>query len=145
MAEFSRSLAAQCAAKCIVDTAVECGVVNGPVAISPHLAESEKAKEEYAQKLSCAEAEIVQQKETARKELDASLEVRRKQAENEAAKIIADARSNAEREREKILKEAQGEIADMVTTATEKIIGAGDTSEAFDQFLRAAQRGEQDE
>ena len=42
MAEFSRSLAAQCAAKCIVDTAVECGVVNGPVAISPHLAESEK-------------------------------------------------------------------------------------------------------
>ena len=42
MAEFSRSLAAQCAAKCIVDTAVECGIINGAVAIAPRLAEAEK-------------------------------------------------------------------------------------------------------
>lgn len=42
MAEFSRSLAAQCAAKCIVDTAAGCGLIDGPVAISPHLAEAEK-------------------------------------------------------------------------------------------------------
>ena len=42
MAEFSRSLVAQCAAKCIVDTAVEHGIIDGAIAISPRLAEAEK-------------------------------------------------------------------------------------------------------
>lgn len=113
--------------------------------VKANLAESEKVKAEYTEKLSSVEAEIVHHKEIARKELDASLEARKKQAEDEAAKIIADARNTAEREREKILKEAQGEIAEMVTTATEKIVSGGDTSDAFDQFLSAVQRGEKDE
>ena len=42
MAEFSRSLAAQAAAKCVVETAVAHGLISGPVAISPRLAEAEK-------------------------------------------------------------------------------------------------------
>ncbi len=110
-----------------------------------NLAESEKVKAEYAERLSRAEDEIAESKETARRELAESLDARKKQAEDEAAKIIADAKTAAEREREKILKEAQGEITNMVTTATEKIISSDDTSDAFDQFLRAAQRGDGDE
>lgn len=110
-----------------------------------NLAESEKVKAEYTQRLSNAEAEIAESRETARRELAVSLDTRKKQAEEEASKIIADARSAARQEREKILKEAQGEIADMVTTATEKIVSGSDTSDAFDQFLRATQRGESDE
>ena len=42
MAEFSRSLAAQSAAKCIVETAQEHGIITGPIAISPRLADAEK-------------------------------------------------------------------------------------------------------
>ena len=42
MAEFSRSLAAQAAAKCVVDCAVSNGLISGPVATSPRLAEAEK-------------------------------------------------------------------------------------------------------
>lgn len=110
-----------------------------------NLAESEKMKAEYAEKLSAVDDEISASKEKARKELDAVNSAGIKQAQDTAAKIIADARSTAEREREKILREAQGEIADMVTAATEKIISGTATSDAFDQFLAAAQRGESDE
>lgn len=110
-----------------------------------NLAESEKVKEEYIKKLSDAEAEIAEKSETARRELAASLDIRKKQAEEEASGIIADARSAAESEREKILKDAQGKITDMVTNAAEKIVSGGDTSDAFDQFLRIVQRGENDE
>lgn len=110
-----------------------------------NLAESEKVKAEYQEKLSGVEAEIAQSKETARKELMVLLDARKKQAEDEAAKIVADAKITAQKERERILKEAQGEIADLVTAATEKIVSGGDTSNAFDRFLSAAQRGESDE
>lgn len=110
-----------------------------------NLAESEKVKAEYTQRLSNAEAEIAESRKTAHKELAVSLDTRKKQAEEEASKIIADARIVAEREREKILREAQGEIADMVTTATEKIISGSDTTDAYDQFLAVTQRGENDE
>lgn len=110
-----------------------------------NLAESEKAKAEYTERLSHADAEIAESKEIARKELAVSLDARKKQAEDEAAKIIADAKSAAEREREKILKNSKSEIADMVTIAAEKIVSGGDTSDAFDQFLAVAQRGENDE
>ncbi|MBQ8001003.1 MAG: ATP synthase F0 subunit B [Ruminococcus sp.] len=109
-----------------------------------NLAESEKVKAEYTERLSQSEAEIAKSKEIARKELAMSIDAQKKQAENEAAKIIADARITAQREREKILKEAQGEIADMVTTATEKIV-LGSGADAFDQFFAVAQRGESDE
>ncbi len=42
MAEFSRSLAAQAVAKCVVECAASCGLLTGPVATSPRLAEAEK-------------------------------------------------------------------------------------------------------
>lgn len=109
------------------------------------LATAEKAESEHTHRVFEADAEIAAQKEKAYKELEVSLAAKRKTAEDEAAKIIADARRTAELEKEKLLKEAQGEIADMVTNATEKIISGGDTSEAFDQFLRATQRGKNDE
>lgn len=110
-----------------------------------NLADSEAAKTAYAEKLSHAEEEIAESKETARKELETSLAAKRKQAEEEAARVIAEARNSAEKERSKILEQAQGEIADMVTSATEKIVLGADTSEAFDRFLSAAQRGENNE
>ena len=110
-----------------------------------NLADSEHAKAEYANKLSAVNEEISVCKEKARREIDAANAVRIEQAETEAAKIIADARKSAERERTKILNEAQNEIADLVASAAEKLAAASSTSEAFDQFLEAAQRGEDNE
>ena len=42
MSGFSRSLAAQAAAKCIIDTAVQLELLDGPIATAPELAEAEK-------------------------------------------------------------------------------------------------------
>lgn len=110
-----------------------------------NLEDSEKAKEEYQNKLDTADDEIVAIKEKARKELEKASASHIKQAEAEATKIVADARKAAERERVKMLKEVQNEISDMVTSATEKIVVNASTSDAFDQFLEAAQRSEADE
>lgn len=109
------------------------------------LAESEKIKAEYTEKLSAANDEISANKEKARKELENANAAKLKQAEDEASKIIADARLSAEKERTKMLKEAQGEITEMVTNAAQKIVSGESTSDAFDQFLAVAQRGESDD
>lgn len=110
-----------------------------------NLAESERVKEEYANKLASAENEITANKEKARKELEAANDAKKKQAEDEAAKILADARQNIERERAKMLKEAQNEISDMVACAAEKLVMESSTAQVYDQFLEAAKRSEADE
>ena len=110
-----------------------------------NLESSETAKAEYQNKLDDIEDEIIAKKEKARKELEKASATHKKQAEAEASKIIADARKSAERERVKMLKEVQNEISDMVTDATEKLVVNASTSDAFDQFLEAAQRSEADE
>lgn len=110
-----------------------------------NITKSEKIKAEYAEKLSAVDYEISANREKARKELETANAAKIKQAEDEAARIIADARISAEKEWEKILKEAQKEITEMVTSATGKIVSGESTSDAFDQFLTAAQRGEYDE
>ena len=109
------------------------------------LAESERAKAEYAEKLSGAEKEIARNREAAHRRLDISLDARKKQAEDEAEKIIADARTTAEHERERMMREARGEIADMAADAAQKIVSDQVTSDAFDQFLEAAKRSESDD
>jgi len=110
-----------------------------------HLADAEKAKAEYADRLAAVDSEIAAAKDKARREQDAVNALKKKQAEDEAAKIIANARTAAERERAKILKDAQNEIAEMVTNAAQKVVMGGTTSDAFDEFLATAQRGESNE
>lgn len=110
-----------------------------------NLIDSENAKAEYEKRLSAAEDEISLNKKKARKELEEANAAKRKQAEKEAARIITTAKASAEKERAKILREAQDEIAELVTSATEKFVSGKGTSDAFDQFLAAAQRSEGDE
>lgn len=106
---------------------------------------SEKTKAEYLNKLAAADNEILAKNEKARKEMEAASEKRIKGAEEDAAKIIAQARQSLEIEHAKMLKEAQNEISDMVVTATEKVILQSGTSESYEQFLAAVERGGEDE
>ena len=110
-----------------------------------NLESSEKAKNEYISKLSAVEDEISAEKNQARRETEAAAAAKLKKAEEEAADILAEARRNAEQERAKILREAQNEVTDMVASAVEKLVTEASTSEAFDRFLEAAQRGETNE
>ena len=107
-----------------------------------NLLESERAKEEYQKKLAAAEEEISAQKKKAHTEIEEANAALIKHAEKKAEKIVADARKNIEYDRAKMLKEAQTEITDMVASAAEKLVAQSTTSQAFDQFLESAKRGE---
>ncbi len=110
-----------------------------------NLEASERVKSEYMDKLAAAEAEIADKKEKARKELEAVNADKMKQAEREAAQIVAEAHQTVEKERVKMLNEAQSYISDMVVSSVEKIVLQSGTSESFDQFLDAVERGGENE
>lgn len=103
-----------------------------------NLTDAEKLKKEYADKLAGADAEISEIKDAARRELEEKNALRIKQTEEEAAKILADARQNGENARKKLLKEAQKEISDLAAAAAEKLMINSTTSDAYDMFLNAA-------
>ena len=109
------------------------------------LNEAEKAKEEYQNRLSSFEEEISLERAKAHKEIEEAREAKIRRAEDEAAKIIADAHKNIRNDHLRMLQEAQTEIADMVASAAEKLVSQSSTSQAFDQFLDTAERGEADE
>ncbi|MBO4310904.1 MAG: ATP synthase F0 subunit B [Lachnospiraceae bacterium] len=106
--------------------------------------ESEKAKEEYAERLKNADSEINAKKEAAGKETFAERERIIGAANDEAAKILKKAREKAQSEHDRIINDAQKEIADIVNEATEKIVLRSDL-DTYDQFLNAAKKEEADE
>ncbi len=110
-----------------------------------HLADAIKQKNEYQTLRMEADSEISEEKKKIHRELDMLCAKRISQAEETAAKIISEARHNAEKEKENILKSAQDEISEMVTTATEKLVLESSASEAFEQFLDAAEGGSSDD
>ncbi len=105
-------------------------------------AEAEESRAEYERKLAEADAEIEQKRADARKELDRYETMRKNAAEEEASSIVAAARESAAREKERALSDARGEIAGLVTEATEKLVLKESASEAYDSFLDAAERAE---
>lgn len=109
------------------------------------IADAEKSKEEYAKRLATVDSEIAEIKERERKELDEAKDIRIKRAQEEADKIVRDAREDMEQERARMIKDAQAEISDCVVSATEKIVLLSSTSESYEQFLAAVERGENNE
>ena len=105
-------------------------------------AEAEEKRAEYEKKLAGADAEIDEKRSAARRELDGYETMRKQAAEEEADAILAAARESAAREKERAVAEARGEIAGLVTQATEKIVLRESASEAYDQFLDAAEKSE---
>ena len=110
-----------------------------------NLQQSEKLKNEYAEKLRCADSEIERKTQEAYLQLSEKNEKKMRLAKQEAETIISEARKNAEAERSKILESAQREISDMVASATENLVLGATTSQSYDNFLDLAQRGEVDE
>ena len=103
-------------------------------------AQSEKASYEEKQKEFADERKAVKSKMG--QEVEAERERRVIAAKTEAEKIVADARTEAEREKGEIIASAQKEITDMVTEAMEKLTLEQTASDAFDQFLDAAEEAD---
>ncbi|MBQ0018815.1 MAG: ATP synthase F0 subunit B [Clostridiales bacterium] len=107
-----------------------------------NLKASETERDEYKARISQLDQEIRAEKEKAREDIDKVTSQRIQEARDEAEQILNDAKAEAERQKEKIITSAQKEISDMVTEATEKLALEQSASDAFDQFLDAAERTE---
>ena len=102
------------------------------------LLQAEESKAEYEKKLAAAAAEIEEKKAVERDALAKELADTRANAQRTADEIVEKSRKAAVSEREKILREARGEISQMVADAAEKLV-LQSTSEAYDQFLATAE------
>lgn len=107
-----------------------------------NLKASETERDEYKARISQLDQEIRAEKEKAREDIDKVTSQRIQEARDEAERILNDAKAEAERQKEKIITSAQKDISDMVTEATEKLALEQSASDAFDQFLDAAESTE---
>lgn len=108
--------------------------------------EAEALKNEYAAKLAEAENEAAEIK--ARSEREGEESVRRigEEARRKADDIISEAKSTAEREKKRMVAQAQKDIAGLVVEATEKLVAENSTPEhdkaLYDQFIAAGKENE---
>jgi len=103
------------------------------------LEEANKKREEYEDKMVHAEEEISAMKAEAGAKTAEERSRLIEQTKAEAATILENAKKRGEMEHDKIIAEAQKEIADIVTTATEKIVLSADVSKSYDEFLKSAE------
>lgn len=106
------------------------------------LADAENNKASYEKKERDFDEEIRAEKNRLSKEIETERERRLAAARGEAEKIISDARGEADREKKEIIESAQKEITEMVTDAMEKLTLEQTASDAFDQFLDAAEEAD---
>jgi len=101
------------------------------------IAEAEKSRSEYEKKLAEFEVEAAQKRTAEQEKLAEESARMRERAQQEADSILAKARKAAEAERQKMLQDADREIADLAAAAAEKLV-LKSTAEAYDQFLATA-------
>ncbi|MCI9443978.1 MAG: ATP synthase F0 subunit B [Oscillospiraceae bacterium] len=107
------------------------------------LEEAERVRLDYQHKLEAAAGEIQEKSAQAQKLAMEAAEQQLKKAQAEAAHVVAKASAEAKAEKERIIHEARGEVEEMIAVVAEKLILAN-TSAAYDQFLEAAGKEEQD-
>ena len=108
------------------------------------LQDAEALKDSYTRQLDSAAQEIAQKKADAQKAIEACRSEQLKAAKDEADRILQAARANTEREHDKMLRDAQKEMADLAVTAAEKLLLKGEGS-PYEQFLNAANAGKRGE
>ncbi len=100
---------------------------------------AEEMKTEYESKLGSVDAEIENKRVTARREAEESARLTTEKADERAAAILSHARSSAAAQKRKLLDEAGSDITGMVVAATEKLLGASQSSQTdsvlYDRFV----------
>ena len=100
---------------------------------------AEESRMAYDEKVQSFDEEVRAERSKVNKEIAESRDRQLAAAKADAEKIVSDARTEANREKEEIIASAQKEITDMVTGAMEKLTLEQSASDAFDQFLDAAE------
>jgi len=104
------------------------------------LAEAQQKNEEAEGRLKELEGEISQQKRKASLDIAAMRSNAEAEAKESANKIIDKAKKDAENQKQAIIESAKKDITEMVEEATRKVVLSGNTSEAYDMFLKNAER-----
>mgnify|MGYP002527865716 CR=1 FL=1 len=104
------------------------------------LSEAEEKNAEYEEKLKNVEEEISQKKKKASMDIAAMRSNAEAEAKESANKIIDKAKKDAENQKQAIIESAKKDITEMVEEATRKVVLSGNTSEAYDMFLKNAER-----
>jgi len=99
-------------------------------AVTEQLAEAEKARADAEAQLKEAQAKLDDARKTAQGVIDAAgksadqlRNEMREKAEQEAKRIAESSRKEIEAERDRAIQSVRGEVANLVVTATEKVIG----------------------
>ena len=104
------------------------------------LAQAEQLKQTYESQLNAAQQQIDAERAELFAQTQADSHRLLEQAQQQAQQIVSDARDKACKEKQKILDDAQTEIANLAATATQKLLLDSEKT-AFDQFLQAAEAG----
>ena len=104
------------------------------------LAEAEKIKAEYEEKLRRAEEEIAAQRKTAAEEIAADRKQVQETAKAEAKQIVEDAKRSATDQRLKIVRSAKEDITRMIEEATRKVMDGDNSGDPYEDFLREMER-----
>lgn len=105
------------------------------------LADAQRMKESYEEKLRHVQNEIAEQKKKAAAEMERERKMGTRDIREEAAKIIVDAKRDAEKKKKAILDDAKQEISKMIVEATEKLLLEGSEKEVYNAFLEDVERG----
>lgn len=104
--------------------------------------DSAKAKEEeYNSRLAGVEEEVSRKREEAAKELDDVRSEKLKQVAKEADDMLGAARERAQKEHDRIINGVSDDIKEIVGEAAEKVVMTSSVSDAYEQFLSAAESG----
>ena len=106
------------------------------------LADAERVRAEYQARLDAADEEIRQARAKAQQAVQQSVEEQLSQARTQAQQLLVHARTEAEHDREQILRSSQRELRRLAAAATRKLALEKDP---FDQFLDLAEEGAQHE
>lgn len=106
--------------------------------------DTEELKAEMAKREAAFDTELEEKRAAAAKEAEAFAQQQRDAAKAQADRILSDAKSAAENERQKIVAEANREAVAIAEEAMEKLL-AKETSHAYDAFVNAAEGEEKHE
>lgn len=108
------------------------------------LRKARESEELHAEILKGANDEIGEMRRKAAADAETMAEHYIFETRAQAEKLMADARENALRERDKLLAEAKDEVSEMAVAAVKKLMSESLT-DSYDEFLSAAERSEADE
>ena len=103
-----------------------------------------EAKNTYEGKLRAADEEIAAKKKQTAEELGQLRRKKTKEAEDEASRILEDARTEGQAMRDQIVDSAKEQITDLMDEIARKALVNEDVSTTFDAFLDVAERGATD-